>query len=83
MPFAVTHWTHIQLRRSNGRAGLRGPTGGLRRRLTMAYYLNGRYKDTIRILERLIRQNPDYQYGHVVLAATYGKLGRLDEQGYH
>ena len=31
------------------------------------------------IINILIRQNPDYQYGHVVLAATYGKLGRLDE----
>ena len=30
------------------------------------------------ILERCVRQNPDYQYGHVVLAATYGKSGRLD-----
>jgi hypothetical protein len=30
-------------------------------------------------LERCVRQNPDFQYGHVVLAATYGKTGRLEE----
>jgi tetratricopeptide (TPR) repeat protein len=47
--------------------------------LGLAYYLIARYEDAIRILERCVRQNPDFQYGHVVLAATYGKLGHLEE----
>jgi TolB-like protein/class 3 adenylate cyclase/Flp pilus assembly protein TadD len=42
--------------------------------LGLAYYLIARYEDAIRILERCVRQNPDFQYGHVVLAATYGSF---------
>ena len=46
--------------------------------LGLAYYLKGRYGDTIRVLQRGLGRNPDYVDGHIVLAAAYGQTGQLD-----
>ncbi len=46
--------------------------------LGLAYYLKGRYGDTIRVLQRGLGRSPDYVYGHIVLAAAYGQTDQLD-----
>ena len=47
--------------------------------LGLAHYLNRRYGEAVIFLERSISQSPDFQFGHQVLAATYGQLGRSRE----
>jgi TolB-like protein/class 3 adenylate cyclase len=47
--------------------------------LGLAYYLKERYADAVKFLERSLAQNPDFQFGHQVLAAAYGQLGRARE----
>ena len=47
--------------------------------LGLAHYLNKRYGEAVIFLERSISQSPDFQFGHQVLAATYGQLGRSRE----
>jgi adenylate cyclase len=44
--------------------------------LGLAYYLSRRLDDAARFLEREVLRDPDYIYTSVVLAATYGQLGR-------
>ena len=46
--------------------------------LGLAYYLKGRYGDTIRVLQRGLGRNPDYVDGYIVLAAAYGQTDQLD-----
>jgi len=47
--------------------------------LGLAYYLNRRYGEAVKFLERSIGQSPDFQFGHQILAAAYGQLGRSQE----
>jgi adenylate cyclase len=47
--------------------------------LGMAYYLKGRYKEALNILEEGVIIRPDFVGYHITLAATYARLGRLEE----
>jgi adenylate cyclase len=47
--------------------------------LGLAYYLKGRYKDAIKILERGVGQKPDFVGHHIGLAAAYAQSGRSKE----
>ncbi len=47
--------------------------------LGLAYYLRGRYEDSIRILEQGVAQKPDFVGHHIGLAAAYAQSGRSDE----
>ncbi|MBT4486831.1 MAG: adenylate/guanylate cyclase domain-containing protein [Rhodospirillaceae bacterium] len=47
--------------------------------LGLAYYLKRQYDDTIASLASVVVQNPDYEFSHVILAATYGQMGRQQE----
>jgi tetratricopeptide (TPR) repeat protein len=47
--------------------------------LGLAYYLKTNYAKAVAFLERSIVQSPDFQFGHEVLAAAYGQLGRVGE----
>jgi len=47
--------------------------------LGLAYYLNRRYEDSIRILERGVGQKPDFVGHHIGLAAAYAQSGTSDE----
>jgi adenylate cyclase len=47
--------------------------------LGLAYYLKGRYEDSIRILERGVGQKPDFVGHHIGLAAAYAQAGRFLE----
>ena len=43
--------------------------------LGVAYYLTGRYDEAVAALERAIGINPEFAYGHTILAATHGMRG--------
>ena len=47
--------------------------------LGFAYYLKGRYDDSIRTLERGLGRHPDFAYLHVALAAAYAQAGRAED----
>ena len=47
--------------------------------LGTAYYLQGRYEAARVVLEKGVVKQPDYIGNHVVLAATYARLGRNEE----
>ncbi|NIV47455.1 MAG: tetratricopeptide repeat protein [Gammaproteobacteria bacterium] len=47
--------------------------------LGMAYYLQNRYEDALAPLKRAVARNPDNVFIHLVLAATYGQLGRTED----
>jgi adenylate cyclase len=47
--------------------------------LGLAYYLEGRYEDAIRILKRGVGQKPDFAGHYIGLAAAYAQLGRSAE----
>jgi len=47
--------------------------------LGLAYYLQGRYEDATKILERGVGQKPDFVGHHLGLAAAYAQLGRSEE----
>ena len=47
--------------------------------LGTAYYLQGRYEAAQVVLEKGVVKQPDYIGNHVVLAATYARLGRNEE----
>jgi len=44
--------------------------------LGLAYYLEGKYEEAIRILERGVAQKPDFVGHHLGLAAAYAQLGK-------
>jgi TolB-like protein/class 3 adenylate cyclase/Flp pilus assembly protein TadD len=54
-----------------------GPTNAMN--LGLAYYLQGRYDDAIGTLEHSLVKNPDYVFGHNVLAAAYAQAGRSED----
>jgi tetratricopeptide (TPR) repeat protein len=43
------------------------------------YYQLGRYDDAEAVLKRRIFRNPETDASRVLLAATYGEMGRFDE----
>jgi TolB-like protein/class 3 adenylate cyclase/Flp pilus assembly protein TadD len=47
--------------------------------LGLAYYTARRHHDAVRFLEREALRHPDFIFIPVVLAATYGQLGRTDD----
>jgi adenylate cyclase len=47
--------------------------------LALAYYLKGRYDDSIRTLERGLALKPDFVGHHIVLAAAYAQMGRSED----
>lgn len=47
--------------------------------LGLAYYLNGRYDDSIMSLQRGINRNPNFVGNYIALAAAYARLGRSEE----
>ena len=47
--------------------------------LALAYYLKGRYDDSIRTLERGLARKPDFAGHHIVLAAAYAQTGRSED----
>ncbi len=47
--------------------------------LALAYYLKGRYDDSIRTLERGLARRPDFVGHHIVLAAAYAQLERSED----
>ena len=47
--------------------------------LGTAYYLQGRYEAAQVVLEKGVVKQPDYIGNHVVLAATYARMGRNEE----
>jgi adenylate cyclase len=49
--------------------------------LGLAYYLNGRYADSIRILEHSIGRYPREVFLHIALAAAYAQAGRSEDAG--
>jgi TolB-like protein/class 3 adenylate cyclase len=50
---------------------LEGLTG-----LDFAYYLTGRYADSITLAERVLARSPDAANIYIILAATYAQMGR-------
>ena len=44
-----------------------------------AHFLMEQYEEAIPLFEKVIESNPQYQDGHLALAATYGLLGRIDD----
>ncbi len=47
--------------------------------LGMAYYLRGQYAEALAVLEKGVVKTPDFTGYHLVLAATYARLGRKKE----
>ena len=47
--------------------------------LAQAYFQLGRYEEAIDILKRRIKRNPETDVSRVLLAASYGHLGRAEE----
>jgi TolB-like protein/Tfp pilus assembly protein PilF len=47
--------------------------------LALAYYIKKRYADAATTLERGVAQEPGFEFGHQILAAIYGQLGRAEE----
>jgi adenylate cyclase len=48
-------------------------------RLALAYYLKGKYEDTIRTLEQYVGKNSSNAWAHLVLAAAYAQAGRTED----
>jgi adenylate cyclase len=47
--------------------------------LAHEYLEIGQYVEAVRWGERVVQQRPDYLYGHLLLAASYAHLGRVEE----
>jgi adenylate cyclase len=47
--------------------------------LGLAYYLKGRYKDSLRMLKRGLARKPDFLGNHIALAAAYAQSGQSEE----
>ncbi len=47
--------------------------------LGLSYQKVGRYDESVRILNRLLKEHPNHFFGHLVLTATYSEMGRMDE----
>ncbi len=47
--------------------------------LGLAYYLKGRYEDAIKVLEQGVSRRPDFSQSHIVLAAAYAQMGRMED----
>jgi adenylate cyclase len=63
-------------------AGLRASPSanpGAYMELGLAYYLKDRYLDAVKILQQGLAKKPDFLGHHIVIAATYARLDRIDE----
>ncbi|KPJ78283.1 MAG: hypothetical protein AMJ54_04120 [Deltaproteobacteria bacterium SG8_13] len=49
--------------------------------LGTAYYLKGQYGQALDVLEKGVVKRPEFVGYHITLAATYARLGRVDEAG--
>ena len=47
--------------------------------LGLAYYLKGRYEDSLSLLKRGLARKPDFLGSHIALAAAYSQLGHSEE----
>ncbi len=47
--------------------------------LGLAYYLKGRYEDSLSLLKRGLARKPDFLGSHIALAAAYAQLGHSKE----
>jgi len=47
--------------------------------LGYAYYLLGRYEDSIEVYEKVLKRSPDNLFSHICLTATYVASGREEE----
>ena len=47
--------------------------------LSIAYYLQGRYEDAIRVSERALVKHPDFAGHHIALAVSFAQLGNKED----
>jgi tetratricopeptide (TPR) repeat protein len=69
------HWLESAVRFDPNVVGANFMTLGL------AYYLKGRYDDSIRTLERGLTRKRDFVGIHIALAAAYAQSGRTEDAG--
>ncbi len=54
-------------------------TPGIYMELGLAYYLKERYDDAVKIAQQGLAKKPDFVGYHVVIAAAYAQLGRVED----
>ena len=54
-------------------------TPGIYMELGLAYYLKERYDDTVKILQQGLAKKPDFVGYHIVIAAAYAQLGKVED----
>ena len=47
--------------------------------LGLAYYLKEKYDDTVKIVQQGLAKKPDFVGHHIVIAAAYAQLGRMED----
>ena len=45
----------------------------------LAYYLKERYNDAVKIVQQGLAKKPDFVGYHIVMAAAYAQLGRIED----
>ena len=55
------------------------PAPGIYMELGLAYYLKQRYEDAVKALQQGLAKKPDFVGHHIVIAAAYAQLGRIEE----
>jgi len=54
-------------------------TPGIYMELGLAYYLKEKYDDTVKIVQQGLAKKPDFVGHHIVIAAAYAQLGRMED----
>ena len=54
-------------------------TPGIYMELGLAYYLKERYDDAVKIVQQGLAKKPDFVGYHIVIAAAYAQLGRIED----
>ena len=54
-------------------------TPGIYMELGLAYYLKERYDDAVKIVRQGLAKKPDFVGHHIVIAAAYAQLGRIED----
>ena len=54
-------------------------TPGIYMELGLAYYLKERYDDTVKIVQQGLAKKPDFVGYHIVIAAAYAQLGKVED----
>jgi Tfp pilus assembly protein PilF len=54
-------------------------TPGIYMELGLAYYLKERYDDAVKIVQQGLAKKPDFVGHHIVIAAAYAQLGRIED----